>query len=174
MRYRRHLSLVRTALAVCIAWTFTGVPVQADTCADILADTCTAKPDFPPDVCANTQEAIDGFSWQTFLALANAGDSPQWKSWYSTPDMLEPVYKGGTPHAASDTDPPGTATSDTRYYPSECQSVENYSQYRVLDEVGKVDDAFLRGQVTGPVCKSRHRQEWDLSPIRDHDQPTHL
>lgn len=84
------------------------------------------------------------FAWNHFLALnaptvggqiSVTGDNvPQWSQWSSTADML------------NQTDP---GASGSRYYPEVCKSVPNYQDYRVLQQVGKVDDSFLEAQTGG-------------------------
>lgn len=109
--------------------------------------TCSLDYHLPADLSISINQAsqadLDQLSWQTFLALnapevgaqvnLKGDDNPtQWSKWSSTPDLLNPVKNG------SDPTPFGT-----HYYPQECQSISGYRNYRVIDEVGKVDDAFL-------------------------------
>jgi len=115
-----------------------------------------------PDQCD-----FDNYSWQTFLALnaprvggavSTTGDNtPQWAGWSSTADLLN---QGSNP-----------GPSGSRYYPDVCKSIPNYQDYRVIDQVGKVDDAFLEAKTGGlsanPVIASNWtflRYEILLSP----------
>ncbi|MEO2168265.1 MAG: hypothetical protein ABGY42_09150, partial [bacterium] len=94
-----------------------------------------------------TQSDFDEFSWQTFLALnapevggrvSATGDNPvQWAAWSSTPDLLN---QGANP-----------GPSGSRYYPDACVAAYpgTFERYRVLDQVGKVDDSFEEATTTG-------------------------
>ncbi|MBL6978523.1 MAG: hypothetical protein ISR61_06215 [Desulfobacteraceae bacterium] len=121
---------------------------------------CTNSSD--PDQCD-----FDNYSWQTFMALSapgvggqvsTSGDNlTQWAGWSSTADLLD---QGSNP-----------GPSGSRFYPTECRSVPNYQNYRVIDQVGKVDDSFLEAQTQGlsanPVIASNGtflRYEILLSP----------
>lgn len=103
--------------------------------------------DLPPDVTVPDQ-ATDAdfmtFSWQHFLAL-NApavegrisvdGDNPtQWSGWSSSADLYDSASPG---------------PSGTRFYPAACQAIPDHTNYRVLQQVGKVDDAFLEAATAG-------------------------
>ena len=111
--------------------------------------TCSLVYQLPADVVPDTvQDLTDldfmAFAWQNFLALnapavggqisVNSDNTTQWSGWSSTADLLNQTQPG----------PPGS-----RYYPAVCQSVPNYQQYRVLQQVGKVDDSFLEAQTSG-------------------------
>jgi len=137
---------------------------------------CTLTYNLPADMNASlecmassdpVQCDFDNFSWQTFLALnaprvgepvSTSGDNPtQWAGWSSTADLLN---QGSTPEP-----------SGSRYYPDACQSIPDYENYRVIDQVGKVDDSFLEAQTGGlspnPVIASNGtflRYEILLSP----------
>jgi hypothetical protein len=84
-----------------------------------------------------SQNDFDEFSWQSFLALSAPsvggrinvdGDNiPQWRGWSSTADLLNQADPG---------------PSGSRFYPEVCQAIPNYEDYRVIDQVGKVDDSF--------------------------------
>lgn len=119
----------------------------------------------PGDIPDNTQIGIDHYSWQTFLAL-NApevgarvslyGDNPtQYSAWSSTYDLIR-CNLDDEDCVCPDGD---CARSGTRYYPPECQAVENHTQYRVLDNANKADDSFLEAQTGGlsnqPVLTSQ-------------------
>lgn len=108
----------------------------------------------PPD-----QEDLDIYSWQLFLALnapavgqsvSSTGDnSTLWggsvaapitatsPGWSSTDDLLEQATLTSTPGYG------------VHYYPKECQAISNYSSYRVVDELDKVDDGFFEATVKG-------------------------
>ncbi len=135
---------------------------------DVLEElTCDLTYDLPADVSTQTQMAFDEYSWKSFLALnaprvggrvSTTGDNPtQWAAWSSTADLLD---------QGSDPGPSGS-----RYYPAECRNVPNYQNYRVLDQVGKVDDSFEEAKSQGlsanPVVASNGtfvRYEILLSP----------
>ncbi len=103
--------------------------------------------DLPPGVII-PNHATDAdfmlFSWQHFLALnapavdgqinASGDNMTQWSKWSSTADLYD------SPH-------PGA--SGSRFYPMACRSIPNFEQYRVLQQVGKVDDSFLEAQTAG-------------------------
>jgi len=87
-------------------------------------------------------QATDGdfmqFAWRTFLALqapepggqlsTDGDNTPQWSNWSSTSDLLNRREPG---------------VSGSRYYPPICRFVPEYENYRVLQQVGKIDDSFL-------------------------------
>ncbi|MBK6511180.1 MAG: hypothetical protein IPG06_18275 [Haliea sp.] len=119
----------------------------------------------PGDIPDNTQIGIDHYSWQTFLAL-NApevgarvslyGDNPtQYSAWSSTYDLIR-CNLDDEDCVCPDGD---CARSGTRYYPPECQAVENHTQYRVLDNANKADDSFSKRRLA--ACRTnrylRHR-----------------
>lgn len=116
------------------------------------AATCSLAYTLPGDIPFPAGQAnFDLLSWQTFLALnapsvggqvSTTGDNvTQWSAWSSTSDLLDQGPEPGP--------------SGSGYYPPECQSVPNYNNYRVIDEVGKVDDNFeeakQQGLSTDPV-----------------------
>ena len=125
-----------------------------DTAADVVAveRVCELTYELPADIggaLANaTQDTFDELSWKSFLALAapsvggqasTTGDNKaQWESWSSTADLLDqgPVDVGA----------PGT-----RFYPPTCLAnyPDTHMAYRVLDQVGKVDDSFQEAQSEG-------------------------
>lgn len=108
----------------------------------------------PPD-----QQDLDIYSWQLFLALnapavgssvSSTGDnSTLWggsvsapissanPGWSSTDDLLQQVTTSSAPGFGS------------HYYPTECQAISGYQNYRVLDELDKVDDGFFEATVKG-------------------------
>lgn len=88
-----------------------------------------------------SQKDADSFAWQSFLALSAASSTPAWSSWHSTVDLIE-CESGKTPSG-------GTCTSDGYYYPAACTSIANYTQYRVSDQVSKVNDSFLEATTQG-------------------------
>lgn len=132
------------AFCLLFAALFLVVPAGAATCS--LAYTLPSDIAFPTN-----QAAVDLLSWQTFLALnapavggqvSTTGDNTtQWSAWSSTSDLLDQGPEPGP--------------SGSGFYPPECQSVPNYTSYRVIDEVGKVDDNFeeatQQGLSTDPV-----------------------
>jgi hypothetical protein len=85
-----------------------------------------------------SQSDFDKFSWQSFLALSaptvdgrinmNGDNTPQWRAWSSTSDLLNQVNPG---------------PSGSRFYPKECKAIPKYKRYRVIDQVGKVDDSVF-------------------------------
>ncbi|MGB5835193.1 MAG: hypothetical protein WBG92_24850 [Thiohalocapsa sp.] len=103
--------------------------------------------DLPPGI--NTPNNADDadfmeFSWQHFLALnapavdgqiSLTGDnSTQWSGWSSTADLYDAAHPG---------------PSGSRFYPAACREIPGYWKYRVLQQVGKVDDAFLEATTEG-------------------------
>ncbi len=84
-----------------------------------------------------SQDDFDRFSWQSFLALSapsvggqinlDGDNDPQWRKWSSTADLLNQADPG---------------PSGSRYYPEECKAIPYYEDYRVIDQVGKVNDSF--------------------------------
>lgn len=183
MNSQRRLSLllVGPLLLLMAVWMVQCEGAQPD---DVAVDetetdtslTCNATYNLPASVSkiADCQDAsdpqqcdIDYYSWQTFLALnapsvgdqvSTTGDNvTQWASWSSTADLLD---QGSNP-----------GSSGSRSYPDACQSIPNYQNYRVIDQVGKVDDSFLEAQTQGlsanPVLASNGtflRYEILLSP----------
>ena len=135
----RYLGLGVLALTVCFS---NKVYAQSD-------PVCSLDYQLPADLSAAIPETATDtdfmeFAWQHFLAL-NAetvggqinptGDNPtQWASWSSTADLLNQTDPG----------PPGS-----RYYPEVCQQIPNYQDYRVIQQVGKVDDSVLEAQTNG-------------------------
>jgi hypothetical protein len=54
-------------------------------------------------------------------------NTPQWREWSSTADLLNQADPG---------------PSGSRFYPEECKEIPYYEDYRVIDQVGKVNDSF--------------------------------
>ncbi len=102
-------------------------------------------------------DTFQGFGWQTFLGLnapsvggqiSTTGDNvPQWAAWSSTVDLL--LCQGSPTPAGCDCASGGCTQSGTHYYPSVCQSVSNYQNYRIINQVGKVDDSFEEATTGG-------------------------
>jgi hypothetical protein len=121
--------------------------------------------DLPGDIPDTTQSGIDQYSWQTFLALnapevgarvSLTGDNTtQYSAWSSTYDLIR-CNLDDTDCVCPDGD---CGNSGTRYYPPECQAVENHTQYRVIDNANKADDSFLEAMTGGlsnqPVLTSQ-------------------
>lgn len=120
---------------------------------------CPIRYDLPGDIdlqlpADDGQQALDRYSWSTFLALAapavgervsRKGDNPtQWSQWSSTVDLIQcnlhPDQEGCV---CPDDD---CARSGSRYYPPECREIEGFEHYRVLDQFSKVDDSFLESE----------------------------
>ena len=164
-KYRLNCKLQRLFL-VLTTLCFLVAPLQVEAVAscsltyNLQADLTQDIPD--PATNADFME----FAWNHFLALnaptvggqiSVTGDNvPQWSQWSSTADMLNQTSPGA---------------SGSRYYPEVCKSVANYQNYRVLQQVGKVDDSFLEAQTGGlsehPVLDSAGhflRYEILLSP----------
>ena len=121
--------------------------------------------DLPGDIAATNQNDVDQYSWKTFLAL-NApevgsrvslyGDNPtQYSAWSSSYELIR-CNLDDTDCVCPDGD---CGSSGTRYYPPECQEVENHTRYRVLDNANKADDSFLEATTGGlsnsPVLTSQ-------------------
>lgn len=86
------------------------------------------------------QPQFDQFGWQTFTYVNNteSGGAPLWTGWSSTVDLLAPIQAG---------DP--VPAYGTHYYPDACQAVAGYQNYRVLDQVDKVNDSLFEAQTQG-------------------------
>lgn len=113
--------------------------------------------DIPVPNSAATASTFQEFSWNSFLGLnapqvgmvADPTDlaTPQWSRWSSTVDMLSCTV---LPTPAGCECPQGNCfNSGSHYYPTACRGIPNYDHYRVLDQVGKVDDSFLQAQTRG-------------------------
>ncbi len=118
---------------------------EAEPAADLAASSCSdyaccSPYQLPGDLASQTQQGADAFSWQTFLALNAGGGTPEWNSWSSTDDLI---------NCNQDSDPAGGTCENGRFYPTACQQVDGYAGYRVLDQVGKVDDEFEEAQTKG-------------------------
>jgi len=148
---RRPCTLLLSAALLLLA----AAPLRAGTVS------CTLQYALPADIPVPTSQADDstfqGFGWQTFLGLnapsvggqiSTTGDNvPQWAPWSSTVDLL---LCQGTPT------PPGCvcgsggcSQAGTRYYPRVCQAVPDYQNYRIINQVGKVDDSFEEADTGG-------------------------
>ena len=111
--------------------------------------------DLPGDIADYTQTDVDYYSWKTFLALnapavgarvSLSGDNPtQFSDWSSSFELIR-CNMDDTNCVCPDGD---CSKSGTRFYPPECQEVENYTQYRVIDNANKADDSFLEAQTGG-------------------------
>jgi len=122
------------------------------------APSCSISYNLPGDVGSSpTQATLDAYSWQMFLALnapkvgssvSTTGDNPTlWggsssspitpanPGWSSTDDLLQQVTQTSAPAFGS------------HYYPTECQAVKNYKNYRVVDELNKVADNTFEATV---------------------------
>ena len=123
--------------------------------------TCTLQYNLPADIPVPTSQAdndtFQGFGWQSFLGLnapsvggqiSTTGDNvPQWAAWSATVDLL---LCQGSPTPPGCVCPNGGCTqSGTRYYPAICRAVPGYQNYRVLDQVSKVDDSFEEASTGG-------------------------
>ncbi|HYQ70446.1 MAG TPA: hypothetical protein VET88_00810, partial [Gammaproteobacteria bacterium] len=124
-----------------------------------LGNTCPAHYNLPADTVLDLpsplgQLVYDRNAWSTFLALAapgvgghvnrNGDNHTQWDQWSSTVDLIQ-CSLDSTDCLCVDGD---CKNSGTRYYPPECQSLPDYEKYRVLDQLAKVDDAFLESAQT--------------------------
>lgn len=122
---------------------------------------CTTTYDLPADIPVPTSGATSStfqqFGWQGFLGLnapsvggqiSTTGDNvPQWAAWSSTVDLLL-CQTSPTPDGC--TCPSGGCTeSGTHYYPTSCQAIPDYENYRVLGQVNKVDDSFEEAATGG-------------------------
>lgn len=135
----------------------------------------------PGDISSTTQSEFDYYSWQTFLALNHTSSGvPVWAKtstqdgWSSTADLLNQLSSTTTTTATWDaTASTVTATtttvstppaSGTLYYPELCQTnypasgSTPYSNYRVLQQVHKVNDSLFEAESGGlsasPVVNS--------------------
>lgn len=162
--------MIRAGKLLVVSWLLTILLVG---CSDTNDPTIPPPPpanpalayDLPGDIPATNQTDIDQYSWKTFLALnapevgarvsLDGDNTTQYSAWSSSYELIRCNL--------DDTDcvcPEGDCSnSGTRYYPPECQEVENHTQYRVLDNADKADDSFLEAQTGGlsnsPVLTSQ-------------------
>jgi hypothetical protein len=124
------------------------------------AGSCSISYNLPGDVPTNANQAtLDAYSWQLFLSLnapavggsvSTTGDnSTLWggsvstpissasPGWSSTDDLLEAVTAQSVPAYGAHS------------YPPECQAIQNYQNYRVVDELDKVNDDFFQATISG-------------------------
>ena len=162
-KFNRNHSLLFLILATLFFQTVTQPVFATASCSlayNLQADLSQDIPDVATDA------DFMAFAWDHFLALnapvvggqvsVTSDNVPQWSQWSSTADMLNQSNPG---------------PSGSRYYPEVCKSVANYQDYRVLQQVTKVDDSFLEAQTGGlsehPVLDSAGnflRYEILLSP----------
>lgn len=115
---------------------------------------CSLSYDLPGDVgislpTTDAQGYFDELSWSTFLAInapevggevSTDGDNrTQWQDWSSTVDLIQCQVD---PQSCGC--PPGGCVSGDHFYPPECQEIPDFQNYRVLDQLSKVDDSFLQ------------------------------
>ncbi len=113
-------------------------PAPADDAAQ--CNTGSLPGNFATTGALDLQPSLDFFSWSTFLYLnTQSGGSPVWSNWSSSVDLLKPIEDG-----ASEPTPYGT-----HYYPEECQSIDGYQNYRVIDQVDKVNDSLFEAKTQG-------------------------
>lgn len=145
-------------------------PAESLAAADSETWSCSTSTDLPGDITQALADAsqtdLDEYSWDTFLALnadsiegtiPSSGDTaPLWSSWSSTVDFIE--NQGGDF---------GTAN-----YPTACQNAtfpagKTYSDYRVLSQVGKINDSIQEaGDVTNTDIEKGRNQGVGLgSPL---------
>ena len=140
----RILVSLPVLMAMVLIWTLVALTGCSD--SDPVAPTpeifaCSLTYKLPGDVDKTpgdaSQNDFDEFSWQSFLALSapsvggrinvDGDNTPQWREWSSTADLLNQADPG---------------PSGSRFYPEECKAIPDYAYYRVIDQVGKVDDSF--------------------------------
>jgi hypothetical protein len=124
-----------------------------------LGNTCPMHYDLPADIALDLPSSLgqlvyDRYSWSAFLALAapgvdehvsHSGDNQtQWDQWSSTVDVIQ-CNLDPTHCLCVNGD---CRNSGARYYPPICRAIPNYETYRVLDQLSKVDDAFLESAQT--------------------------
>jgi hypothetical protein len=124
-----------------------------------LGNTCPMHYDLPADIALDLPSSLgqlvyDRYSWSTFLALAapgvdehvshNGDNQTQWDQWSSTVDVIQ-CNLDSTHCLCVKGD---CRNSGARYYPPICRAIPNYEKYRVLDQLSKVDDAFLESAQT--------------------------
>ena len=131
-------------MAVVLIWTLvalTGCSVSDSVTRTPENRVCKLTYTLPGDVDKTpgdaSQNDFDEFSWQSFLALSapsvggrinvDGDNTPQWREWSSTADLLNQADPG---------------PSGSRFYPEECKAIPDYAFFRVIDQVGKVDDSF--------------------------------
>jgi len=123
--------------------------------------TCSIDYKLPADIPTTTSDATNStfqqFGWESFLGLnapsvggqiSTSGDNlPQWAAWSATVDLL---LCQGSPTPDGCTCPnDDCGSSGTRYYPDVCRGVPDYQAYRVLAQVGKIDDSFEEAATGG-------------------------
>jgi len=126
---------------------------------EMLGNTCPMHYDLPADIALDLPSSLgqlvyDRYSWSTFLALAapgvdkhvsHSGDNQtQWDQWSSTVDVIQ-CNLDPTHCLCVNGD---CRSSGARYYPPVCRIIPDYQKYRVLDQLSKVDDAFLESAQT--------------------------
>ena len=134
------------AASLILGWVCAGaVWAQNVTCAPQTYKLLADIGDSTAPISEVRQDEFVKYGWSTLLALAapavgatvnfDGDNRAQWEGWSSTADLLN---QGASP-----------GPSGSRYYPEECLQVPGYESYRVLDQVGKVDDSFLEADATG-------------------------
>ncbi len=132
--------------------------------AQAAAQTCDISYDLPGDIGdfgddPPDQANLDTYSWQMFLAL----NAPAVGQSVSTTGDNRTLWGGSVAAPITAADPGWSSTDDlllaatatstpaygAHYYPSVCTSIEGYQNYRVLDEISKVDDGFFEATKQG-------------------------
>ena len=119
---------------------------------------CGLPYELPYELKTQDSQGADAFAWQSFLALSVTHSGPQWTDWNSSVDLIECNQDDREPADGVCRGEPSSSTPSLRYYPESCTAIEGYEAYRVLDQVGKVDDSFdeatSRGLSSNPVIAS--------------------
>lgn len=113
--------------------------------------------DIPVPNAQATASTFQQFSWESFLGLNAAevggppadvpAQAPLWHAWSSTVDMLSCQ---GSPRPAGCSCPGGDCgESGTRYFPAACRGIDDFENYRVLQQRGRFDNSFLEADVAG-------------------------
>ena len=139
---------LRWGVGICLIWAASALTAQAPAATESSPPPSPSTPDYgcqPPHAMPYDMETIDqvgadAFSWQSFLAL-NAGSSdPQWTYWRSTVDLID----------CNQSKPPADGIcKDGFHYPHACTSVPNYSDYQLLDQVGKLEGSLFEAEIKG-------------------------
>ena len=101
---------------------------------------CEAPYTIPYDLPSQDHVGADAFAWQTFLGLNMAASQPSWASWTSTVDLID---------CNQIESPAAGICLGGRFFPEACTKIEDFEQYSVLDQVGKVADLLLEAESKG-------------------------
>ena len=168
MRVVVHPGARFLALAFSLALAVVSNPARAQDCQVL-------QTRIPADIPVRNAEAdastFQKFGWDSFLGLnapaagtppATATQTPQWRDWSSSIDMLTCLGDVQDPQPAGCECPGGDCeASGTRYYPTACRAIPGYQDYRAIGQLAQIDDSFLqadtRGLTNNPVLDRNGR-----------------